>query len=102
MTEREKILARIREALTVCAPVPGHGDEAGVMYPPAPSSAGARQWLPVVGETFQARLDLFQKNAADLKANFNLVNSHPEMLQLLLELRDAEGWKKVGSHQGAM
>jgi len=102
MSEKEVILTRIREALTVCAPVPGHGHEAVLTHPAEAPSSSARQWLPAVGETFQARLDLFRKNAADLKADFHLVNNLEEMLQLLLEVRAAEGWKKVGAHRGTM
>ena len=103
MTEREKILGRIREALTVAAPMPGHHDHAKP-YPTAatPSSAQARQWLPSVGDSFEDQLARFRENAANLKADFHLVNNRDDLSKLLLELRDAQGWKKVASHAGEL
>jgi len=103
MTEREKIFARIREALTVQAPLPGHHGETGhhPSFNSAPS-AHAREWLPPTGDSFEDRLTRFRANAADLKATFYLANSREELAKLLLELRDAEGWKKVASHSGEL
>lgn len=103
MTEREKILGRIREALTVQAPVPGHhhhGKPApGQSMPP---SAQARQWLPPVGDSVEAQLAAFRANAMALKAEFFLVNSRDELSKLLLELRDVEGWKRIATHRGEL
>jgi L-lactate dehydrogenase complex protein LldG len=103
MTEREKIFARIREALTVQAPLPGHHGETGhhPSFNGAPSTH-AREWLPPTGDTFEERLARFRANAADLKATFYLANNREELAKLLLELRDVEGWKKVGSHGGEL
>ena len=96
MTEREKILARVREALKTQAPQPGaHGHAA----PPSVAST-PRRWLPVVGETFDEQLALFAKNAAELKADFQLYSSAEEMRQALVRLRDAEGWQRVALHSG--
>jgi L-lactate dehydrogenase complex protein LldG len=64
---------------------------------PSPS-----HWLPLVGESFEDRLGLFRKNSADLKTDFQLVNSREELSQKLLELREREGWKKIGSHGGEL
>jgi L-lactate dehydrogenase complex protein LldG len=102
MTEREKIFARIREALTVPAPLPGqHG--AGHHAPPTGTpSAHAREWLPPVGDSFDDQLARFRANAADLKATFYLANNREELAKLLLELREVEGWKKIASHGGEL
>jgi len=103
MTEREKIFARIREALTIQAPLPGHHGETG--HAPAPHgapAAHAREWLPPTGDSFEERLARFRANAIDLKATFYLANNRDELTKLLLELRDAEGWKKVASHAGEL
>ncbi|HLX68909.1 MAG TPA: LUD domain-containing protein, partial [Verrucomicrobiae bacterium] len=103
MTEREKIFARIREALTVAAPVPGHHAPTGQHAPASTAPAAhAREWLPPVGDSFEDQLARFRANAADLKATFYLCNSREEMAKLLVELRDAEGWKKVASHNGEL
>ena len=105
MTEKEKILARVREALTLPAPPPGqpHSHQ----HPALPINLRFRnptpsRWLPDVGATFESRLALFAKNAADLKAEFHFVDSRDESLKILLSLRDTEGWKKVGSHSGEL
>jgi len=127
MTEKESILARIREALTVRATFPGtHGGvtaSGGAVGTPRPTTPArgrcvptaplatvaepnthpstlARSWLPLVGESFEARLVLFQKNSTDLKTTFHLVNDHDQLAGLLRNLRDAEGWKKIATHSG--
>src|ERR1041384_3276045 len=101
MNERDNILARIREALTVSAPAPSQGHD-GTVRPTVPSTpaAQAREWLPSVGATFEDRLNLFRKNATDLKAAFHLVNDPQELGTSLVKLRDGEGWRKIGSHSG--
>ncbi len=103
MSEREKIFARIREALTVKAPLPGHHD--ATAHRPASNgvpSAQARQWLPPTGDSLDEQLVRFRANAADLKATFYLPSNREELAKLLLELRDVEGWKKVASHSGEL
>jgi L-lactate dehydrogenase complex protein LldG len=104
MSERENILARIREALKVSAPLPGHHSAAATA--PAPESSShngdARKWLPSVGPTIEQRLELFRTNAITLKAEFTLVNSKEELKTALLALRDTGGWKKVATHAGDM
>lgn len=103
MTEREKILARIREALTVQAPLPGHhGAGHAHRAPAAAPSAEAREWLPPSGDSFEQQLAAFRQNAEMLKADFYLVNNRDELKKLLLELRDTEGWKKVATHSGEL
>jgi L-lactate dehydrogenase complex protein LldG len=98
MSEREKILGRIREALKVEAPVPGtHGH--GHATSASPSST-PRKWLPKVGETFDEQLALFAKNAAELKADFQLFNSVDEARQALAVLRDKDKWQRVAGHSG--
>jgi L-lactate dehydrogenase complex protein LldG len=98
MNEREQILARIREALTVKAPLlNGHGRPASV-----PPSDRAREWLPPVGGSFEEQLAAFRKNAAGLNAGFHVLNHRDELKSRLLELRAAESWKKIASHGGEL
>jgi len=100
MTERENILARVREALKVPAPLPGsHDDVRSHSIPPV---AGARQWLPKVGDSFEDQLALFAKNALGLKADFQLLNLAEEMRQALIRLRDSGSWKRVACHSGPL
>jgi len=100
MNERENILGRIREALKTktTRPHPPKDD----LELPQPPVAGAVRWLPPVGDTFKQWVELFSKNAADLKAEFHLVSSSEEMRQMLVQLRDAEGWKRAACHSGLL
>ena len=94
MNERENILGRIREALKVPSPRPSDvhaGSHARV--PVNVTSAGFREWLPPVGASFEERLALFRKNAANLKADFRFTSSAAESSRLLRELCESEGWK---------
>lgn len=103
MSERENILGRIREGLKVEAHVPGshgsaHGSTAFTTGGAAHSSA--REWLPQVGNSVDEQLALFAKNAADLKAEFLLLNSVEEARAAIVTLRDRENWKRVAGHSG--
>src|SRR5258708_15446014 len=73
----------------------------GVESSAYPSSL-ARAWLPLVGESFDARLALFQKNSADLKSTFHVTTDQDQLAGLLRSLRDAEGWKKIATHSGEL
>jgi L-lactate dehydrogenase complex protein LldG len=98
MSERENILGRIREALKVEAHVPGsHGHG---RTPSGSPASTPRQWLPKVGESVDEQLALFAKNAADLKADFQLFNSADEARQAIVALRDKEKWQRVAGHSG--
>jgi L-lactate dehydrogenase complex protein LldG len=102
VTEREKILGRIREALTVSAPTPGKHGSSGHADLPAHPSSRAGEWLPAVSDTVDEQLGQFRANATDLKANFVLVNSREELTRTLVAMRDSEGWKRIGSHAGEL
>lgn len=110
MTEKEKILGRIREALKVSAPRPGLHDavrddqNAPVHFNgkgPEPRTT-IRQWLPAVGETFEEQVSAFRACSLELKTDFHLLNSQDEVEKTLLALRDAEGWKRIATHDGAL
>src|SRR5262249_20300405 len=45
---------------------------------------------------------LFQKNSADLKSTFHLVNDRDQLAALLRNLRDSENWKKIATHSGEL
>lgn len=103
MSEREKILARIREALQTPAPLPGsHGHASGDQAIHGTAATEARRWLPKVGDTFDEQVALFAQNAAGLKANFQLFANRDELNAALLRLRDAEKWQRVASHQSEL
>jgi L-lactate dehydrogenase complex protein LldG len=97
MTARERILGRIREALAVPAPRPGHAPE--ISGRPADN---ARRWLPRVGEAFDEQIALFRANAEDLRADFHLLANRDELGPRLRQLSQAEGWKRVAGHRGEL
>lgn len=102
MSERENIFARIKEALTVAAPRPGHHHSDA--HPPAawPTTADHRQVLPAVGDSFDERAALFAKNAAELRAEFKLCRDAAAATAQLKELASAERWDRVASHKGSL
>jgi len=61
-----------------------------------------RQWLPIVGQSADEQLALFTKNAAALKADFQLLNSVEEARQAIVRLRDTEKWQRVAGHSGEL
>lgn len=94
MSERENIFHRIRAALSVKATAP-YGET-------LPATAEHRLVLPVVGVTREEHLALFQKNAADLRADFHLVRDAGELVAKLCALRDAAGWRSIAAHNGEL
>ena len=100
--EREKILRRIREALTVPAPYPGtHGDQPhngdNISHPDLPNGE-ISHWLPPVGSGFDAQAELFARNSVQLKSSFHLLADQTAATQKLAEIARAESWQRVASH----
>lgn len=108
LNEREKILGRIREALQTKAPMPG-GHQCGAAVSVAAIPAGGtpalhspREWLPSVGASVAEQLDLFAKNAADLRVDFQLLGSREELKTALVKIAAAEKWQRIASHDGEL
>ena len=102
VNERENILGRVREALKTPSLMPDSQGEPQARPAARPPVEGARQWLPPVGNGFRDCVELFGRNAVELKAEFQLLKSAEEMRQALARLRDAEGWKGAACHSGAL
>ena len=95
MTNREIILGRVREALKVAAPYPTFHGEA---QPPA----SPQKWLPPVGKTLEEQIELFRKNAENLKAEFRVCADMNDAIQFVKTLAANNGWKKIGLHRGEL
>lgn len=102
MNDRDRILTGIHNALRPST-LPGGGlaprDQA---QPPATAPRDFTACLPRVGAAFADWLQSFQNAAQELKASFILLDHPEDMLAQVLKLREAEGWKKVASHHGAL
>jgi L-lactate dehydrogenase complex protein LldG len=117
VSERDLILGRVREALRVLAPPADPHDDppTGVVpidvegsAPVLEAERGIRlpeqvsDWLPLVGSSFAEQVDLFARNAADLKAAFHLCDGVEQVHASLRAIAAAEGWRKVASHEGEL
>ena len=102
MTEREKILGRIREALQTTAPLPGSHGEVHTHTSAESPAAQARDWLPSVGPSVEEHFELFAKNAAELRADFQRLSGPDELKTALIKIRDTEKWRRVASHVGEL
>jgi len=98
MTNREIILGRIREALRVAAPHPVLRDNAALVSP----VDSPQKWLPPVGETLEAQIELFRRNAEALKAEFRVCADVGEAIRHVRKLAADGGWKKIGRHSGEL
>ncbi|MCU0789371.1 MAG: LUD domain-containing protein [Verrucomicrobia bacterium] len=94
MSERENIFRRIREALTVKAPA--HGGTG------LPTTDEYRRVLPFVDAAFEKQVDLFARNAAELRAEFRPVKSLEAAQAELKALCAAENWRHVAAHEGEL
>lgn len=104
MSEREKILGRIREALKARAPLPGqHGDHGGCGESFAgPDREAFSQWLPAVGNTKKAKFAAFAEASEGLKTDFRHVEDEAAAIKELHAIAKEEGWGKVASHHGEL
>lgn len=121
MTEREAILARIREALRVPAAKPGAhgardmervGSRGGEAAPQGKSELGVglatpggptyAQVLPRVGANFEAMAAAFTAASKELRTDFHVVELAAGADVLLGALRDAEGWRRIASHDSEL
>lgn len=102
MSERENILGRIREALKLTAPVPGSHGPVHAEAHAVQEHHTAKEWLPAVGETQQALIDLFRSNSSELKTDFRLLESSSELIPELKALAAAEGWTSIATHNGTL
>ena len=91
-SEKQNILQRIREALTVPAPDPVH--KVHDTHPDEPVS----HWLPPVGDTFAAQSDLFARNSVQLKSTFHLLENEAAAAAKLAELARTESWQRLAAH----
>jgi L-lactate dehydrogenase complex protein LldG len=106
MSEREKIFARIRDALSVASPKPGSHDfgiNSSPVMPEALAKArtaatSAKDWLPPVGASSADWITLFSKNSFDLKTDVIIAAdaeaAHAQLRKISAEL----GWKNVATH----
>jgi len=102
MNERENILGRIREALSVPAQKPGGHDKASGESSATNGEHPVSDWLPFVGESFEERAELFRKNSQELTTDFRLVETIAELNAQLSEIAKVEGWKRVATHAGEL
>jgi L-lactate dehydrogenase complex protein LldG len=104
VSERAAILARIREALRLSAPKPGHA------HPQEPASTGGAEhhahgvsnWLPAVGESWDEQMEVFRAQAGELRAEFQLFDNWDGVKYALHGLAHGDGWKMVATHRGEM
>jgi L-lactate dehydrogenase complex protein LldG len=112
MSERGKILARIREALH---PVGGGDVQARVgdalhsgVPVGQPELSGTtrggqvKDVLPSVGGSFEERLIQFQTEAVELRTDFRLLKNGAELVRAVQALKERESWTKIASHRGEM
>ena len=98
MTSRDKILGRIREALQVKAPMPGHHGEAHPK-PTQTNVEGIRHWLPLVGAGWEQQRDLFAQNSTGLKTEFKVVPNAAAAGAEIKRIADAGKWRRMAAHQ---
>ena len=97
MSEREKILGRIREALKARAPLPGHHGEVVEGFA-GPDRDTFANWLPAVGNTKKAKFAAFAAASEALKTDFRRVEDEAAAPKELRTIAKEEGWSKVAAH----
>lgn len=110
MSEREKILARIRDALSIASPKPGPHDTG--LHPAAQqphllakarkAAGAARDWLPQVGALSDDWIAMFAKNSVALQTRFIVAADAAAAHGQLRMLADAEGWTRLATHGTTM
>ena len=102
MSERENIFSRIREALKMPAHRSGYHSEQGELPGGLPTLEERRKVLPIVPATEEGQIQMFARNAADLKAVFKVLPNASLLAAELKALAFAEGWKRVAGQRTEM
>ena len=91
-------MGRIREALQVKAPMPGHhGNDHGASA--QTDTAGMRHWLPLVGASWEQQRDLFAQNSVGLKTEFKVVANAAAASAEVKRIATAGKWKRIAAHK---
>jgi len=98
---KDKILARIREALQTPAP-PRHQGIPGETSATAASHESARAWLPPVPENLEQQLALLKANCRELKTEFIHCRNLSESTSALVSLAKSCGWKRAARHTNTL
>ncbi len=100
MTDREKILARVREALKASAPLPGHhGHDPAEAQFSGPQRDAFQQWLPEAGDSEKDYFESFATASEELKIDFQTAPKLSTLITRLKKAAKADGWKKVAAHR---
>ncbi len=100
MSERKKILGRIRAAVHLAAPRPGsHGSDHPSPSKKIPASA-VQQWLPTGGNSFTEYVEHFRSRSAELRTDFQLFNTSAEVEAMLAKIAMDENWQSIATHDG--
>ncbi|MEA3208797.1 MAG: L-lactate dehydrogenase complex protein LldG [Chthoniobacter sp.] len=97
--DREAILGRIAEALRV--PAPAH-HEAHSKPGTHSVTAPFREWLPPVGASQTARIELFAKLSDVLRTEFKKCTTVSAAAKHLAALAKEGGWKTLAFHPGEL
>ncbi len=98
MTERDKILQRIRQALVMPSPKPGsHGTVFGIGAART-AAQSARDWLPQVGPSQGDWVTRFTQNCSELKTEVIVAADAAAAQVQLQRLAAAEQWRSVATH----
>jgi L-lactate dehydrogenase complex protein LldG len=101
VSDREAILSRIREALTIVAPQPGTHDHRPLSSARRAAS-DAKEWLPATGGSPDEWLELFRKNSLELKAQFLTADGPAAACADVAKLAAAEDWQHLATHAGEL
>ena len=97
MSERQKMLSRIRAALSTPAPRPGT-QGAGHPSPLQKTNAqSVQRWLPVSGESLAEHIEYFRTRSAELKTEFQLLDSITAVEIKLAKMAIAENWQRLAT-----
>lgn len=95
---KDAILGRVREALShkTDAHVKGYGlaDGHGEVSAEGPVS----QWLPPVGDTLEAQIELFARYCETLQTRFERVPDLDAAKALVTAIAREEDWQRIGAH----
>ncbi|MEO6909086.1 MAG: LUD domain-containing protein [Abditibacteriaceae bacterium] len=96
--DRKQILNRIRKALKTPAPKLSH-PKAENQLPVINANSDFREWLPLVGESWDEQAALFASNSEALKTEFIICENEQELMEKLKALQLECNWQKIASHK---
>lgn len=102
MSEKETIISKIKKALQTPTHRSIKNKDLELDVNTARLTELIQSVLPKYYHTFEDNLELFKRNADDLKADFFVVDRVEDLVEKLIQIKETEKWSYIATHNSEL